>query len=217
MIRWEELIRLLRESAATAPVPSVTQVAESSPDPYRVLISTIISLRTKDEVTVAASQRLFQLADTPAAMIEQNSRKIAEAIFPAGFYRTKAATILTISRLLLEEHKGVVPRERAALLALPGVGIKTANLTLGLAYGIPLICVDTHVHRIPNRLGWIETRTPEESEVALMKILPQQYWIEINTLLVAFGKEICTPVSPWCGRCPLDPYCLRRGVERFRG
>ncbi|WP_319560026.1 endonuclease III [Marispirochaeta sp.] len=197
-------------------MPSVTRIAGNGPDPYRVLISTIISLRTKDEVTIAASERLFSIADNPSRMVETAPSAIAELIYPAGFYRTKTDTILKISAILLEKYCGQVPDSICELLALPGVGRKTANLTLGLAFGIPSICVDTHVHRIPNRAGWIRTVSPEQTEDALMRILPKKYWIEINTLLVAFGKEICTPVSPWCSRCPVSEWCKQVGVERHR-
>ncbi len=213
---WEEIFARLRSSTGSAPTPSVTKIAEERPDPFRVLVSTIISLRTKDEVTIASSSRLFAAADTPQAMLSLSEEEIAALIYPAGFYRTKAGTLHRVSGLLIEKHAGRVPHTLEELLALPGVGRKTANLTLGLAFGVPSICVDTHVHRIPNRLGWISTRNPDESETALMAILPERYWIEINTLLVAFGKQICTPQSPWCGRCPLYSRCERIGVERSR-
>lgn len=213
---WEEIFALLRQSSGAGVTPSVTQIAEERPDPFRVLVSTLISLRTKDEITLAASLRLFAAADSPSALLALNEERIGELIYPAGFYRTKAKNLRRISALLIERHNGQVPRNRDDLLVLPGVGRKTANLTLGLAFGIPAICVDTHVHRIPNRLGWIYTKSPEESEAALEAILPERYWIEINTLLVAFGQQTCTPVSPWCGPCPLADRCERVGVERFR-
>ena len=213
---WEQIIPLLRQTAGTTEVPSVTKIAGEAPSPFRVLISTIISLRTKDEVTITSSERLFSVADTPAAMLKLSAGAIADIIYPAGFYRTKADTILKISRILMDKHEGAVPSQLSELLDLPGVGRKTANLTLGLAFGIPSICVDTHVHRIPNRTGWISTSTPEQTEEALMKILPAEYWIEINTLLVAFGKKICTPLSPWCSSCPLAGYCGRTGVLKHR-
>lgn len=213
---WEEIFTHLRRIAGTAPTPSVTRIAGKRPDPFRVLVSTIISLRTKDEVTIESSTRLFAAADTPAAILALSEEEIGELIYPAGFYRMKAGNLRTVSSLLIEKHEGRVPQTLEELLALPGVGRKTANLTLGLAFGIPAICVDTHVHRIPNRLGWISTRTPDESEAALAAILPEACWIEINTLLVAFGKQVCTPQSPWCGRCPLFSRCERIGVERYR-
>lgn len=213
---WNRIIPILRQAAAIVDVPSVTIIAGDGRDPYRVLISTIISLRTRDEVTITASKRLFSTADNPFSMVELSPAAIKELIYPAGFYRTKADTILKISAILLERHSGQVPDSISELLALPGVGRKTANLTLGLAFGIPSICVDTHVHRIPNRAGWIRTASPEQSEEALVKILPEEYWIEINTLLVAFGRQTCTPVSPWCSRCPVSAWCKRVGVGQHR-
>ncbi|ORC34927.1 endonuclease III [Marispirochaeta aestuarii] len=213
---WKQIISVLRRATGATEVPSVTKIAGDGPDPYRVLISTIISLRTRDEVTISASERLFSAADTPSAMLRLSSPAVADLIYPAGFYRTKADTILKISGILLEAHDGKVPSRLTDLLTLPGVGRKTANLTLGLAFGIPSICVDTHVHRIPNRAGWISTSNPEQTEDALMQILPEEFWIEINTLLVAFGKDTCTPVSPWCSRCPISNWCSRIGVSRHR-
>ncbi len=213
---WISFFETLREATREAPVPSINQVAGDVPDPFRVLISTILSLRTKDEVTISASERLFALADTPEAIVNTPEATIADLIFPCGFYKTKANTVRTVSQLLLKNHNGKVPHSFDALTALPGVGAKTANLTLGLAFGIPSICVDTHVHRIPNRMGWIRTGSPEETETYLKRILPEEFWIEINSLMVAFGKTICVPVSPWCGRCPYSLQCPKEGVKKQR-
>ena len=212
-IPWDEIIPVLRKAADNTQTPSVTEIAGTRPDPYRVLVSTIISLRTRDKVTLEASKRLFAVAPDCSALAALETEKIAQVIYPAGFYRVKARQLKRIAQEL--DGRGV-PSEKSELLALPGVGIKTANLVLGLAFGIPAICVDTHVHRIPNRAGWIETSSPEKSEKALEKILPREYWIEINTLLVAFGQQVCTPVSPRCGGCPLRAWCRRTGVVRFR-
>ena len=197
---------------------SVNAVAAETdrPDPFRVLVSTIISLRTRDETTLAASRRLFETAATPAAVATLPVERIEELIYPAGFYRNKARTIHTTAEILLEKHGGSVPASRDELVALPGVGRKTANLVLGVAFGIPAICVDIHVHRIANRLGWVDTSNPEDTEFALMKILPEEYHIAINELLVGFGQRVCTPQSPWCSRCPLREECPRRGVQRSR-
>jgi endonuclease III len=212
-IPWKEIIPVLRKAAGSAQTPSVTEIAGNSPDPYRVLVSTIISLRTRDKVTLESSKRLFAAAPDLGSLAALDSGAIAKIIYPAGFYRVKAGQLKRIAEEL--DGRGV-PSEKSELLALPGVGIKTANLVLGLAFGIPAICVDTHVHRIPNRTGWIETSTPEASEKALEKVLPRKYWIEINTLLVAFGQQVCTPLSPRCGRCPLRSWCGQIGVGRFR-
>ncbi|RMF86954.1 MAG: endonuclease III, partial [Nitrospirae bacterium] len=160
--------------------------------------------------------RLFELARTPEALAALPEERIARAIYPAGFYNTKARQLRAIARLLLERHGGAVPADREALLELPGVGRKTANLVLGLGFGVPAICVDTHVHRISNRLGLVATRTPEATEAALEKVLPRDLWIDINDLLVTFGQNRCHPVSPRCTGCPLDDLCPRVGVVRHR-
>jgi endonuclease-3 len=214
--RWHEIVSRLRETLDGSPEPSVSTVAADYRDPFRILISTIISLRTKDEVTTAAGERLFARAGDAASMAALKAEEIARLIYPAGFYNTKATRIREIARTIAEDRGGRVPRTREELLALPGVGRKTANLVLGLGFGVPAICVDTHVHRIPNRLGLIETSTPEKSEQALEEGLPREYWIEINGLLVQFGQTICTPTSPWCSKCPLSDLCRRVGVDRSR-
>jgi endonuclease III len=213
---WSEIVRLLREHNGTHPLPSVSQIARGSRSPFRVLVSTMISLRTKDEVTTAASERLFAHADTPAALGTLSEHAIAELIYPAGFYRTKAANIREASRIIVDEHGGTVPSEMDALTALPGVGRKTANLVLGQGFGIPSICVDTHVHRIANRCGWVDTKTPEQTEHALADVLPREFWIEINELLVGYGQKTCTPTSPRCSVCVIASQCERRGVTRSR-
>jgi endonuclease-3 len=211
---FERMAQAVREQGKD--IPSVSTIARDRHDPFRVLVSTLISLRTKDAVTITSSRRLFDLADTPETMLTLSKQEIETAIFPAGFYRTKAANILRISKTLLEEHGGNVPADRDQLLRLPGVGIKTANLTLNLGFGIDAICVDTHVHRIANRMGWIATKTPEESEQELQKVMPRRFWIPLNGLLVSFGQSICTPVSPYCSRCPVQDSCGRIGVQRTR-
>jgi endonuclease-3 len=181
-----------------------------------LLVACVISLRTKDGVTAAASQRLFDLAPAADRLAELDQHDIAQAIYPAGFYNTKAKQLRSIGAILTNRHHGRVPASEADLLALPGVGRKTANLVLGLGFGIPAICVDTHVHRISNRLGMIDTTTPEQSERALQKVLPEDLWIDINDLLVTFGQNCCHPTSPHCSRCPVDDLCPRIGVTRSR-
>lgn len=217
-IDWDMLFERMAQAVRTAgkELPSVSAIAQERQDPFRVLVSTLISLRTKDAVTISASRRLFALADSPDRMLMLDPKEIETAIFPAGFYRTKAANILKISKILLERFDGKVPPDRDKLLQLPGVGIKTANLTLNLGFGIDAICVDTHVHRISNRMGWITTKTPEESEIALQSVMPQRFWIPLNELLVTYGQNICTPISPFCSRCPVMDACERRGVEKHR-
>jgi len=214
--RPEEVIAALREAFAGEKAPSVSAIAHTHRDPFRILISTIISLRTRDEVTTAASERLYAVADTPRALALLPEKKIAETIYPAGFYNTKATQIRRVCSILQREYDGEVPQSLEQLVELPGVGRKTANLVLGLGFGIPAICVDTHVHRISNRLGWVSTATPEATEHALEQLLPRRYWIEINGLFVAFGQRVCTPGAPRCSSCVLKDECPRVGVTRFR-
>lgn len=185
-------------------------------DPFTTLISCLLSLRTKDATTHEASKRLFALARTPQAMARLSIPTIERAIFPVGFYHTKARTIQHVCRTLLERYHGRVPSELDGLLSLKGVGRKTANLVVTLAYRKPGICVDTHVHRISNRWGYVRTKTPEETEFALRKKLPRRHWIIFNDLLVTFGQNRCHPTSPWCSRCPLEEVCAKVGVTRSR-
>lgn len=196
--------------------PAVTIVATRDRDPFKVLVSCILSLRTRDQVTAEASGRLFELAGTPQALSRLSVARIEEAIYPVGFYRVKARQILEISRQLTELHGGRVPDELEELLRFKGVGRKTANLVLTLGFGKAGICVDIHVHRICNRWGYVATDSPDRTELALRRKLPPEYWIVINDLLVCFGQNQCTPVSPRCSSCPLYPLCDRVGVGKNR-
>ncbi len=191
-------------------------VADDTGDPFRVLIACILSLRTQDTTTGPAAQRLFALADTPKDLLTLSPRTIERAIYPVGFYRTKARVVLGIARDLLERFAGRVPDDIDALLTLNGVGRKTANLVVTMGYNKPGICVDTHVHRISNRLGYVRTRSPEETEMALRAKLPRRFWIDYNDLLVGFGQNVCTPISPHCSRCPVRALCRRVGVTSSR-
>jgi len=211
------IIVRLERAAPSWDVTALAAVArESGRDPFRVLAGCLLSLRTKDETTGPASARLFALADTPAAMLALPLRTIERAIFPVGFYRTKARVLHRVSRDLLERFDGRVPSDLDALLSLHGVGRKTANLVITFAFRLPGICVDTHVHRISNRLGFVRTRTPEETENALRRRLPRRHWIGLNDLLVSFGQNLCRPTSPHCSRCPVHAACPRIGVRRAR-
>jgi len=210
-----KVIRLIEKQVRSFVVPSVTQVSKRE-DPYQVLISCLLSLRTKDKTTVEASRRLFQVADNPKDMVKLTPLRIQKLIYPVGFYRNKSQVILEASKRILKEFGGRVPDNLEDLLKLKGVGRKTANLVLGLGYKVPAICVDTHVHRISNRLGWVRTKTPEQTEYALVKIIPKKYWIDLNTALVTFGQNICLPISPWCSRCFVRHFCKRIGVQRSR-
>ncbi len=218
--RWDEaaLDRLVADLDAVRQRVRPTTLAEveRARDPFRLLVACIISLRTKDAVTAQASARLFAEAGTPESVAALADDRVAALIYPAGFYRTKARQIVAIAGRVVAEHGGAVPADRAALLALPGVGRKTANLVLGLGFGVPAICVDTHVHRISNRLALVRTRTPEQTEAALEKALPRRLWIDINDLLVTFGQQVCHPTSPRCSGCPLADRCPRVGVTRHR-
>jgi endonuclease III len=185
-------------------------------DPFKILIGCLLSLRTKDETTGPAAARLFALAETAEAMLQLSAEQIAQAIYPVGFYRTKATSILDICRTLMEHHGGQVPDTMEALLELKGVGRKTANLVLTMGFQKPAICVDTHVHRISNRWRYVLTKHPEDTEFALRRKLPRAYWIVYNDLLVSFGQNICKPISPLCGQCPLDARCPKVGVTQHR-
>jgi endonuclease III len=196
--------------------PVVGIVAKASRDPFQILIATILSLRTRDQTTSEASERLFRLATTPRAMGNLSARQIERAIYPVGFYRNKARQIREICRDLQKRYRGQVPDDIDDLLTLHGVGRKTANLVVTLGFQKPGICVDIHVHRISNRWGYIQTRTPAESETALRSKLPRSYWIGYNDLLVPFGQNICTPISPRCSVCKLTRYCSRVGVTTSR-
>lgn len=211
-----QAMSLLREEAARWQTPAVTIVSQREGNPFKVLISCILSLRTKDQTTGPASERLFALADTPAGMLTLSQEAVERAIYPVGFYRNKAGQILDICRILLERHEGRVPDDIDQLLTLKGVGRKTANLVVTLGFGKPGICVDTHVHRICNRWGYVSTRNPEETERALRVKLPAEHWLEINDLLVAYGQNLCRPLSPHCSVCRLAGFCDRIGVERSR-
>ncbi len=196
--------------------PVLGVVARETRDPFRILIACLLSLRTKDHTTAEASQRLFQLADTPEHMRALSMETIEKAIYPVGFYKNKAKQILAICQSLLLDFGGRVPDTIEELLTLKGVGRKTANLVVTVGYRKPGICVDIHVHRISNRWGYVQTRTPEETERALRQKLPAKYWITFNDWLVPFGQHLCRPISPFCSQCPVSQYCKRVGVRTSR-
>jgi len=205
-------IRILRREVPKWQTPIVTLMAETYESQFRVLISCILSLRTQDATTAKASHRLFAVADTAQAMVKLTAKKIEKLIYPVGFYKTKAKNIREICRTMIARYGGKVPDEIDELLKLKGVGRKTANLVVTLGYKKPGICVDTHVHRISNRWGYVKTKTPEKTEFALRAKLPKQYWIEYNDLLVSFGQHLCRPISPLCSQCPVAKYCDRIDV-----
>jgi len=210
------IIKILKKELAVGTMPIVSHLAENQRDPFVILISTLLSLRTKDEVTEVATYRLFELASSPEEMLKVPLDKIAKTIYPVGFYRVKASNIHHTCRELIERFGSKVPDNIDDLLTIKGVGRKTANLVVSLAYGKDAICVDTHVHRISNRLGYVKTKSPDETEFALRKKLPRRHWIIYNTIMVAFGRKTCKPVSPLCSQCPVNRYCDRINVTLSR-
>jgi endonuclease-3 len=210
------VIRILRRRAPSWRPTAVAEIAAEQPDPFRVLVACLLSLRTQDATTREATERLFHVAASPAAMRRLPADRIARLIFPVGFYRTKARVLRAICRDVLGRFGGEVPSDLDALLTLKGVGRKTANLVVTVGFGKPGICVDTHVHRISNRLGFVRTDTPDQTELALRRKLPRRHWIGYNDLLVAFGQNVCRPLSPHCSRCPVARLCPRIGVARAR-
>jgi len=212
-----KVLRRLKKEIKKFKVPAVGVIAERAVDrPFETLVSTILSLRTKDKVTEAASHRLLDRAPTPQVLAALSIREIEQLIYPVGFYHTKARHLKGTCRSLLNGFGGSVPRSLDKLLKLPGVGRKTANLVVTVGFDDYGICVDTHVHRISNLWGYVTTRTPEETEFALRRKLPKRHWKSFNDVLVTFGQNLCVPVSPWCSKCPIAAYCPRIGLRRSR-
>lgn len=211
-----DLIELLRVECTKWKDAIVTQYANLDKSPFKILISTVLSLRTKDDVTKKATDRLFEEADNPYDMVKLEKEFLQKIIYPVGFYKTKAENILNICKVLIDKYQGIVPDTIEELLEFKGVGRKTANLVITLGYNKYGICVDTHVHRISNRLGYVDTKTPEKTEFALRKKLPKQYWREFNDLLVVYGQNLCKPISPYCSKCEIYEYCERKGVGKHR-
>lgn len=208
-----EIVRTLKKEIRQWPLPAIGHYVET---PFTTLMSCILSLRTQDKTTYAASERLFAIADTPKKMLAAPPGVIQEAIYPVAFYRVKAKTIHKICDQLLTRCGGEVPNTLEGLLELPGVGRKTANIVVTLGFRKAGIAVDTHVHRISNRLGYVRTKTPDQTEMALRKKLPRKYWIIYNDLLVAYGQNLCKPISPFCSKCKIAVYCRKVGVKTRR-
>ncbi len=207
----DEIVRLLKE--ANQKKSDFVNLMDTFNDPYLVLISCILSLRTNDRTTYPATLRMLELAKTPKEMKKVNVNDLAKAIYPVGFYENKAKQIIELSRQIDEELGGKVPDEIEDLIKFNGVGRKTANLVLARGFNKPAICVDVHVHRIFNRIGYVKTKNPEETEFALRKKLPKKYWIDINTLMVTHGQNVCKPQKPKCSECPISNYCQKVGVK----
>lgn len=204
MKRICSVVKLLED--AKQPQSDFVKLMDNFKDPYLVLIACILSLRTNDRTTYPATLRMLELARTPEEMMGVNEEELAKAIYPVGFYKNKAGQIIELSRLIVEKYNGKVPDSIDELCKFRGVGRKTANLVMTLGFGVPAICVDVHVHRIFNRLGYIKTKNPEETEFALREKLPIEFWIPINTLLVTHGQNVCKPIKPMCDKCPVSSY-----------
>lgn len=212
----DSIVKDVRAEVGNYELPLVDGIAKTKRDPFRILLCTVLSSRTKDSVTKEACNRLWNLVKTPGALLKLPLEDIEKLIYPVGFYRNKAINLLELGRQLVNDHGSVVPSTREELVKLKGVGRKTANLVLALAFEKEAICVDTHVHRFFNRIGYIKTSKPIETELALMEKLPGKYWIEINGLIVSYGQNICKPISPWCSRCPISRQCQKVGVKKSR-
>ena len=211
-----KILTVLRRETPQWKQPIVGTFARGEHALFKVLLSTVLSLRTKDKTTEEASHRLFRVAQTPKELLKHSASEIEKLIYPVGFYRTKAKNVLKICEILEERFGGQVPDTMEDLLALPGVGRKTANLVMTVGHNQLGICVDTHVHRISNRWALVKTKTPDETEMALRKILPKRYWIEYNDLLVAYGQNLCVPISPFCSRCKIASLCPKINVKTSR-
>jgi endonuclease III len=212
----EEVLNILRTEVKNFKVPVVTLMARTRNRPFKVLISCLLSLRTKDETTLEASERLFQVAAKPHDLLQISITKLEQLIYPVGFYRVKARLLHSVSRHLIDRHLSHVPNTLNELLQIKGVGRKTANLVLTLGYGKPGICVDTHVHRISNRFGFVKTKHPDETEFALRECLPKKHWITYNDILVAYGQHLCRPTSPKCSICKVEALCDKVNVGTHR-
>ena len=213
---FDEMMSILKKFLVDE-VPVVTRISKSDAgSPFIILVSTLLSLRTKDETTDQAMERLVKVATTPEGLLNLSNENLEKIIYPVGFYRNKARTLKNVSRIIIEKYHGKVPDNLDELLTIKGVGRKTANLVVTEAYGKPGICVDTHVHRISNRLGVVFTKNPHQTEEVLRKVLPKKYWIIYNTLLVTFGRRTCQPVSPRCSQCPMAYLCQKIGVTKHR-
>ena len=213
----EKIMKILEKHFHPTERTTLNKMRKSrKPNAFKILISCLLSLRTKDENTAKVSRQLFKVASTPQEISKINLRKLKKLIYSSGHYKKKARTLKHVSKEIIRKHKGKVPDNETDLLAIKGIGRKTANIVLNFAYGKDVLPIDTHCHIIPNRLGWIKTKTPEQTEKALEKILPKKYWKEFNAIFVLFGKTICQPISPFCSKCPVKKYCKRVGVKKSR-
>jgi len=213
---FEKINIVLKEHFEQNKLPVIDLMAVSQSSPYRLLVAAVLSTRTKDETTSAAAKRLFEIADNFDDLQKLSAQDIEKAVFPVGFYREKARYLLKIADVIKQKFGGEIPQTVEELIQLPGVGRKVANLVVAVAFKKPAVCVDTHVHRIFNRLGFLQTKNPEQTEAALRKKLPQKYWISVNGYMVSYGQDVCTPISPKCSVCKIAPFCKKVGVVKSR-
>ncbi|PMQ01195.1 MAG: endonuclease III [Dictyoglomus sp. NZ13-RE01] len=213
---FDYVIPKIEEEVSKFTDPVITRVRKKDKDPFKILIGTILSLRTKDKTTEEAVERLFNVVKGPEDLLNLPTDVIEKLIYPVGFYKRKAILIKEIAKTIIENYGGMVPRSIDELIKIKGVGRKTANLVITEAFDDYGICVDTHVHRISNRIGWVRTKTPEKTELELRKVLPKKYWKKINPILVSFGQNICKPISPLCSSCPINDICPKIGVKNHR-
>jgi endonuclease III len=218
MERQEKIIKIMETLKKVYPNHEKTTLnrMRDNPEAFKILISCLISLRTQDKNTEIASEKLFAVAQTPQEMLELSLEKLEKLIYSSGYYKNKAKTIKHVSEIILKDYNGKVPDTREELESIKGIGPKTANIVLAFAFGKNVLPIDTHCHRIPNRLGWICTTKPESTEIELGKILPKKYWKDFNGIFVQFGKTICVPISPKCSECPINQYCPKIGVVKRR-
>ena len=211
----KEIMQTLKKVYPTHDKTTLNRMRDD-PEAFRILISCLLSLRTQDKNTEIASNKLFAVADTPEKILKLPTQKLEKLIFSSGHYRKKAQVLKHVSKVILEEFCGKVPNKKEELLSIKGIGPKTANIVLAFAFGKNVLPIDTHCHRIPNRLGWVKTKTPEQTEKELEKILPEKYWMDFNGIFVQFGKTLCVPISPKCSECPINKYCSKIGVTKSR-
>ncbi len=217
MSNIDKVIKLMKKDCEKYSSPIVTEISDITKSPFKVLVSCILSLRTKDKVTALASKRLLERADTPEKILKLSTKEIEKLIYPVGFYRRKAKNLKEISKDLIYKYGSIVPDREDELLKLKGVGRKTMGIVMCYGYGKNnYIPVDSHVHQVANRLGWVKTRNPEDTEIGLMKKIPKSYWHDLNDLFVKFGQNVCVPVSPFCSKCVVNKYCRKCGVKRHR-
>jgi endonuclease-3 len=211
------IVRVLRKATVHFPRPLIdTLIQERGKDPYMILIACLLSLRARDTTTIHVCRKLFANVATPKELLQIPLPQLERMIYETGFYHNKARTLRYVSTMLLKRYDGKVPQNEEVLLSIKGIGLKTAHLVMGYAFGIPALCVDTHVHRISNRLGLVKTKTPEQTEAALQVVIPKRYWTIWNSLLVMWGQQICLPRKPRCSQCALFKWCARCGVTSWQ-